>query len=291
MTNKMTFAELFEAWLEAERGSLASAVCELYGFYFRQFAQDRFGQRRVDEITAKEWAELEAALPEQPGANGKPITAARARQAAGMFREVFRYGKTHFGLKDPLQEEFLSKECSSGEPEVFTREDVEKMRAAAQPFDIYHICIMLCLFSGTTHAEICGVRWGDINADSRLMNIKSGTSDKGKAAPARALPIPDWISDQLAIMKRSHRADRLILEEPFEGVKPARLRTRYESFLKKAGVEYKSMTALRNTFAVRSIEDGISAERLSELLGHSDVYVTYRQFGKVFERVKNERRR
>lgn len=89
------------------------------------------------------------------------------------------------------------------------------------------------------------------------------------------MPVPDRIMQQLEIMKESHDGEQLLLYEPFEDVKPLKFRNHYTKFLKKAGVEYKPRIALRHTFAVTCIEKGMIPEKMSRLLGHRDVYVTY----------------
>ena len=184
--------------------------------------------------------------------------------------------------------------------EIFTPEEVEKMVAAVQPFNIYHLCIMLSLFTGVTRAELNGIQWGDIDAENKLLKIRRTgntrliergrdikeciTTELKNERQARDLPIPDRIAKQMTIMKDSHSDDQLILEEPFEVIRAAKLRLRYETFLKKSGVRYKSISALRHTFAVTCIENGMMPEELSRLLGHKDVYVTYKRYGALIRK-------
>ena len=133
--------------------------------------------------------------------------------------------------------------------ETFTPKEVEKIMAAVQPFDIYHICIMLSLLMGVTYSELVGVQWGDIDAENKLLRIRrigiTHLIDRGydisecittklkNERQARELMIPEQIANQLAIMKVYHKDDQLILEEPFEEIRAARLQGRYKRFLKK----------------------------------------------------------
>ncbi len=187
--------------------------------------------------------------------------------------------------------------------EIFTPEEVEKIMAAVQPFDIYHICIMLSLLMGVTYSELVGVQWGDIDAENKLLRIRrigiTHLIDRGydisecittklkNERQARELMIPNQIANQLAIMKVYHKDDQLILEEPFEEIRAARLQGRYKRFLKKVGVRFKSMSTLRNTFAVRCIEDGMDIEELSKLLGHADAKETSRKFKRIATKTIN----
>ena len=171
--------------------------------------------------------------------------------------------------------------------EFFSRSDVMKMAAAVQPFDIYHLCIMLGVLTGITYPEMCGLQWQDVDPENGLIHIRrlglAGVTHEGYIADCkivpfkyerdrRDLPVPGWIMQQLGIMKDSHDGEQLLLMEPFEDVKPIKFRDRYIVFLKKAGVEYKPISAMRNTFAVHSFEDGVEPEKLKELLGSLDVY-------------------
>jgi len=54
---------------------------------------------------------------------------------------------------------------------------------------------------------------------------------------------------------------------------------RFESLLKKAGIQKISFHSLRHTFATRCLEEGMDVKTLSELMGHSGVEMTLK-YGK-----------
>ena len=57
-------------------------------------------------------------------------------------------------------------------------------------------------------------------------------------------------------------------------MEPRTLQYRFKSFLKSHGLKSHHFHALRHTFATRSIEKGVDAKTLSELLGHRNVKTT-----------------
>ncbi len=52
------------------------------------------------------------------------------------------------------------------------------------------------------------------------------------------------------------------------------MQNRFKVIIREAGIAETNFHALRHTFATRSIENGIDAKILSEILGHASVRIT-----------------
>lgn len=298
MTNikgeNMTVAQLFEEWLELKRPTISASTIKLYDYYYSKFVADRYGHIKVNDIDPDEWNEFEQELRRETSVNGQTLSRSTARQAVSMYHTVFGYGRTEYGLNDPT-EDLVRQDYYDNDPVVtFTRDEVKKLRAAAKPYDVYHLCVMIGLYTGITYNEICALQWGDIDTENRLIKIRRvitrSTSPEGgpklifKAAPpknkkaVRDLPLPDWIADQLEAMKPMHEDNEFVVVGPLGEIQPNNFRVHYMNFLKKAGVSYRLVNALRHTFAVTCIEKGIDLKSLSEMLGHANIYVTIRKY-------------
>ena len=292
----MTVSKLFRLWLEEKQDSIAESTHKLYEFYYKQYIGKAFGRRRVRNLTTEEWTEFENSLEDERTIYREYLSPSTVRQAIGMYHRLFEFGSIRYGLPSPIHIENKNTSISA---EVFSREDVEKMESIVQPFDIYHLCIMLGLHAGIKFTEMCGLKWKDVDPENKQIEIRrlglAGNTSNGYAGECeivplknewdkRELPVPDWIMQQLAIMKQSHDDEQLLLDEPFEGIKPIKFRDHYDKFLKKAGVEHRAATVLRHTYAVSCIENGILPEELRRRLGHRDVYVTYKQYGELIRK-------
>ena len=56
----------------------------------------------------------------------------------------------------------------------------------------------------------------------------------------------------------------------------------------KAGVEYFSVHAFRDTFATRCIESGMQPKTLMDIMGHSDINMTFALYAHVMDDTKTE---
>lgn len=302
INDNMTFEELFESWLSEKRESITEASYRRYIQFFEEYAKTRFGHQKVNEISIRDWEEFENLIPEQTYSDGRAISAAKVRRILDMFHSVFEYGSMVYGLNVPVKVIIKPSEITI---ETFSNDEIEKMRNAVKAFDMNHLGIMLSLYTGMTRAELCGVKWGDIDTTGRQIKIRrlgitrGSENEKSKGdfkiadlkneAELRDLPLPDWIAEQLEIMKPSHDDDQQILEEPFEGISPSRFNSCYKNFLKYLDIPYRGFQSLRHTFAVKCIEDGMDIKELSKLLGDTNVNVTYRQYEKEIKKIRAEK--
>ena len=141
-SRNMTLIELFECWYEEMKTSLTPNKQFMYRFYFKEYAKERFGTCAVNEISVTDWKEFEQDLLDDGNSPDITITPVSAKQALGMFQEMFEFGVMAFGLRVPTKADILTDDCDI---EVFTDEEVEKLQNAVKPFDIYQLCVMMCL--------------------------------------------------------------------------------------------------------------------------------------------------
>ena len=290
----MTVSELYDKWVAEKSETAAPGTVKCYNLY-RRYIYNEFGDRRVNEITLDEWENFERKLPNMKKANdsGKTITQSTVRQALNIYHAMFHYGKDKLGLNDPTEDMELSSKdmyviCT------FTKREVRKLRKALKPFDIYQLCVMLCLYTGVDNDEICAAHWGDLDFNKSVIKIRrvivkkkpQGENDKptyevkelkNKKA-IRELPVPCWIAKQLEIMKPMHEDDELLITGTGDEISPGMFKSRYQSFLKVAGVSAQRPSALRHTFAMTCKEKGMDVKTLSEVLGHANTSITLRMY-------------
>ena len=285
----MTFSQLFDKWHEEKSKSIGEVTSRLYRSYFDKYIPNDLASRAVNDFDHDEWLEAENEMLSGKAPNGAKVPKTTARQALTAYHAAFRYGREKFGLYDPAEgEQISSKDMYS--VTVFNRREINTMIKAVKPYDIFHLCIMLCLFTGVEVGEICAAQWKDIDTENKLIKIRRVlVSEDGKNKTfivtepknkkvVRDLPIPTWIAEQLEIMKPMHNDEDFLLAGPGGNAHPANFRARYAAFLKTAGVEKRMITALRHTFAMTCIKKNVDIKTLSEMLGHSSTSVTTRMY-------------
>lgn len=156
--------------------------------------------------------------------------------------------------------------------------------------NIRKVSLLICLYTGIRIGEICGLKWKDVDLDSKIIyinktiiRIKNPEKDSLKKTiiisstpksetSTRKIPIPDFINE---ILKNFRDKDEYyILSKSTSYYDPRQLEEFYKRTLKKCNIRYSKFHTLRHTFATRCIESGIDVKTLSELLGHASSEIT-----------------
>lgn len=80
----------------------------------------------------------------------------------------------------------------------------------------------------------------------------------------------------------------VLCNEIGEPLDPKTYQDFFKRMLKKAGLRDINFHALRHTFATRSLEKGIPAKTVSELLGHSSITITLDLYTHVTDELKTD---
>lgn len=151
--------------------------------------------------------------------------------------------------------------------------------------------ILLALYTGLRIGEVCGLKWGDIDFENKMLNVQrtcqrvyrkhldgTGKSKIVIASPKtrsslREVPLSSII---LPVLKKLAIAspDAFFLSGTEKCVEVRTFRTFFEDFLKKNEIAKNNFHSLRHTFATRCIEAGGDCKTVSELLGHATVNMT-----------------
>ena len=156
------------------------------------------------------------------------------------------------------------------------------------------LAVFLCLYTGLRIGEICALKWGDINLDTkeisvnktviRIKNLDEDGKTKTKViisspkseTSIRLVPIPDFM---ISFLKRKKGNNDCYIATNFDYfMEPRLLQKRYKTILKRADVTYKNFHVLRHTFATNAYNNGMGITTLSEILGHSDIQTTLRLY-------------
>ena len=95
-------------------------------------------------------------------------------------------------------------------------------------------------------------------------------------ASARVIPLPKFLCDELAKMRKS--PDKTILSGTDEYTEPSNLRKYFKKLLKKCHISSIRYHDLRHTFASNCVQLKFDIKTLSEILGHSNVNMTLNRY-------------
>lgn len=144
-----------------------------------------------------------------------------------------------------------------------------------------HLFIKMLAQTGCRVGELCALRWGDINLESREIHIQRTTSGQlgivsgGTKTATGDRFIPIVSNALLNTLKRIKKDSGYVFPAP-EGNRPMRYHHIWLAWSKATAalMIHKNIHCLRHTFASNLIAKGISIPEVSRILGHSSPAIT-----------------
>jgi integrase len=160
--------------------------------------------------------------------------------------------------------------------EFFTKEEAKFV--LKNTYGILHEMILVCLKTGVRFGELKGLRWEDINWETRELNVcrsiyrNSVGSTKGNKS--RKIPLVSDVCSSLGVRRK--KAGYIFLDKKNETLKDTTCKYWMTQAYKKIGVKKIGWHILRHTFASHLAMAGAPIKAIQELLGHSDIQTTMR---------------
>ena len=286
------FHEPFVAFLENEHrdGFLKRSTIETYESALKQQLLPFFGDYALDQIGPAEVEEFKTARPK--------LAAKTLKNHIGVLSKVLDVA---LQLKKIDQRpSFKTRRARSGgtdaqQYEYWDFDETERVLAHVDSEPRIANIMRLALATGLRLGECCGLLWGDIDLEKRVLTVRRQYSRKRVTTPKsnrlRTVPLSDAAVEALALQKprtflRSHggdaaddhgnpnlSADWVFVDESglfsFNRIKDGLARV-----VKKAGVRRLTFHGLRHTFASHAAMNSVPIEVLQRWLGHSEITVT-----------------
>lgn len=196
----------------------------------------------------------------------------RARKVAAL-REYFRYLADHDAIaKSPLIGIETPKREKNGRTALSHDEYTAILSlAGSNPRD--YAILQVFLQTGLRVSELVALKRDDIDLTQRVLYVRSG---KGMVARSIELErkVTQAVKNYLTI-RPNVTYDQLFLNYQNEPISGRGVRKLVAKYLHQAGIKKKaSCHSLRHTFATAKAQQGISAYRLKEWLGHQSLETT-----------------
>lgn len=210
-------------------------------------------------------------------------------------------------LKNPTIGVKIPKKAVEGRQEVepFTEEELGKIIKTCEGTYLHNI-VYVAAFTGMRKGELLGLRWEDIDTTKGVINVRQGakyssteqkmiTGSLKTEKAFRTIPINEKVKAALKRQKAWQAANRLELGTAYcksdlaftlesgEIIKGTQVTNAFCRMVKLAGVKYRSFHQLRHTFASIAISRKVNIKTLSEILGHTNVNITYNKYGHLIE--------
>ncbi|WP_025685361.1 site-specific integrase [Paenibacillus maysiensis] len=225
-----------------------------------------------------------------------------------VFDKAIEYG---FIKENPMRKVTLPKRIKK-ELSIWTLEQVNHFLQFTKE-DRYHCVYGLALLAGMRQGEILGLRWKDIDFESKTITIRQtlahyGTRIKSGAktnAGERKISIPNQLIAILKEQRRLHEAYKVKWKREFgdgfvdmdivifnlkngKTVFPANLSKVYKRDVLSAKLPHIRFHDMRHTHATMLLEKKMNVKVISERLGHSKISVTLDTYSHVLPSMQQE---
>ncbi|MCM1368222.1 MAG: site-specific integrase [Roseburia sp.] len=221
-----------------------------------------------------------------------------------VFEEAVRYDWIH---KNPVRYTKISNIFDTGEPvtekEIFSlaeaKEFIKHLDELPKEKINIKITLKFMLLTGVRNAEMCGLRWSDIDFDSKTVSIRRNrlySSEKGvyekspkTKSSKRDIPLPDVLIDDLKeYMEWFEEADEnfrsklneyyLAVNDRREPIHPFTNKGWLTDIEKKYNMKHVTRHGLRHTYCSLLLSQYVPIQTVSKYMGHSNSTITLRVY-------------
>lgn len=166
--------------------------------------------------------------------------------------------------------------------------------------------IILLLYTGLRVGELLALKWENIDLNRKSLRVsgnlkqvkdRDANSDKAykviEQTPKtksgnRIVPLADKAIEALDYLSKHRRSDKYVtVTKNGNSVSARNIDRAFRQIIKATGIEKTcGVHSLRHTFASMLFKRGVDVKTVSEILGHSDVSVTYNIYIHVIEEQK-----
>lgn len=295
----VAFSTVAEEWFIGKRASLKPSTVGGYRSLLDMTILAKWGDTRLADIThgdVQRWVTWmttakEARQPrtndEVKNAKREPLSARRAEQALGVFKQILSYAiRTKRLASNPADD--VAKPRVIHRPErSLTHEEVAALVEAAG--DAGPI-VQTLAYTGLRFGELAALRVGSVDLGLRRILVSRAVAqvtgvglieDTTKTHQARSVPITtdDLVATLSAVIDGRARGEYLF---PAPGGGPMRnsyFRHRFDKACAATGIEGVSVKTLRHTAGSLALAlDDTSVVTVQRLLGHKDATTTLRVY-------------
>lgn len=308
--SKMTIEEWFATWIEEYKSlRVKKSTKRQYEDYYGRYIGPVIGKKPVTSIRPEHIQKL---LNDLARNDMSDSTVQLTKDIIyGMMQQAFKNGIIEI---NPVLKVSIPKGRARKEKKALTEEEQRMFLDYASGSSMENV-FRFALMTGMRNGELCGLRWCDIDFESRLIHVNhtlvyipgEGVElDEPKTkAGKREIPM---LESAYVVLKEQRKKQELLLNGnisylkderyvfSYDGTEPVRMR-HTDNELKKIQkkmhsdgivIEGFSMHTLRHTFATRCLEQGMQLKTLQVIMGHSTMQMTADLYSHVLPNTKQK---
>lgn len=282
----ITVRKVYEEWLNAVVNRVKESTLANYKAKFEKHILPEFDDIPCADLSAGRINEF----INKKLADG--LSASYVRDIFTVFKSMLRYSQEEYGFKLSLKNVVLPKIEKKQIEKISDIQQKNLISYLKENMSLTAFGILLSLFMGLRIGELCGLKWEDVDFQSKILHIRrtvqrisspNGSrktkiiiSTPKSATSFRNIAIPDMLIKYFKMFRSE--ADFFVLSDSDKPIEPRTMQYRYKKILQSAEIENHNFHKLRHTFATNCTQMGFDVKTLSVILGHSTVNLTLNRY-------------
>lgn len=317
----VTVSEWMDHWLESyAKPTVKLSTYSSYELYIRGHIKPLLGKLYMNTLRTDDLQLFFNERSKNGNLNGKgglsPKTLTNLRN---MMHLAFEQAIKNRMLQDNPVDGVCLPKAPKQEMRVLTRQEQERLiMAARQAPEPAAFGIIFDLFTGLRIGELCGLRWENVDMESRICKIRETrnrlpnfddsietttsvkTTQTTKTDNSRRTvylmsglfqDFERYRAMQMSLIAQypGYNAEGYVFcQENGEPYEPRTYQDLFKRCVRRAGIADANFHSLRHTFATRSLEQGMDVVTLSRLLGHANPSITLDKYGHATDEHKKQ---
>ncbi len=305
---RRTFADAAERWLAAARLDLSPSTVMTTEDFLRRYLLPALGDRPIERIGAEDLDALYTSLRKQGRAGGKPLAPATVIRVHGIARVILEQARRWRWIARNPAHDASPPSMPRRRPTTPTAAVVAGFVAAVGEQDAdFALYLRLAAIVGARRAELCALRWSDIDFDAGTLSVVRRLVAGRDAAGHETVYEMDGTKataghrvalDPSTIARlRAHRATceeraagcgvaltsdaHVFAVEPDgkEGWRPHSVTQRFRRLRDRHGMGAVRLHDIRHFVASHLIDQGVAVTTVAERVGHTSPRTTLAIYG------------
>jgi len=304
-------------WLPVAKERLAHTTLSMYISHLELYILPAFQYLRLDQIKPKHIVDFIKNLQEdgirQDGKDGG-LSNATIRNHYRALCHIFNYAIELRIIKESPTVGIRIPKRAKKKINVYSLGEALKLLQALETekhVPHWQIIVKLAILTGMRKSELYGLEFKHFDFEKRTLSIEQALTytteqgyqvhpiKKGGVDGSRIVSLSNRVIDPVSKLERARKEERfafkkeqmwrngkynfILSHENGEPFNPWSMQNWWKRFLKRHGLDYINIHALRHTSATLLINEGVHPKVISERLGHSNISTTMDVYGHVLQ--------
>lgn len=159
------FEEISKEWLELKKNTIKQSTYYKYAYCIEKYLKERLGKFRKKDLEKYDYNQMTNELT-------KELSPKSVKEILNVLKSILKYANQRYNMNIHL-DLIISPKVRVKEIKVLSKKEVNKLeKYCLEENSFKSIGVLICLNTGLRIGEICALKWGDIDFEKKLINIK-----------------------------------------------------------------------------------------------------------------------